>query len=217
MSTPPATSTPRHRFARFLPSGRAWWLIVGAFVAGLVLFALVLSGKRDEFEFYRANDGGSARVEGQVFDPLPAPLPAGEQAASGMDQRLPADDAPRIDQHAPSPAAPAPATAGQPGAEPPTGRSVAADASVPRPVSSPPPSYPQAALRAGASGDVVLRIEVRADGTPGKVEVVTSSRNRALDREAVRAVRRWRFQPAMRDGVAVPASVNQTISFDAPR
>jgi protein TonB len=216
MSTPPATSTPRHRFARFLPSGRAWWLIAGAFVAGLLLFALVLSGKRDEFEFYRAGEG-PARVEGQVFDPLPAPLPAGEDAASGMDQRAAADEAPRIDQHTSPPSVPSPATAGQPGAEPPTGRAVATDASVPRPVSSPPPTYPQAALRAGASGEVVLRIDVRADGMPGKVEIVSGSGNRALDREAVRAVRRWRFQPAMRDGVAVPASVNQTISFDASR
>src|SRR5690606_17279249 len=57
---------------------------------------------------------------------------------------------------------------------------------------------------------------VGVDGKPGDVEVVTSSRNRDLDREAVRTVRRWRFQPAMRDGVPVPAVVRQTINFSAP-
>jgi len=214
MSTPPASATPPGRFARFLPSGRAWWLVAGAFLAGLLLFALVLSNKRDAFEFYRADGDGAAGVEGQVFEPLPAPLPAGEDAASGMDDRPPTRaEAPRIDQHAPSPAgtpSPAPATAAQPG-------TAAADTSVPRPLSSPPPDYPNAALRTGASGNVVLRIEVGANGRPGAIEVVAGSRNRELDRAAVRAVRRWRFQPAMRDGVAVPASVQQTISFDAPR
>lgn len=215
MSTSPASAPPSGRFTRFLPSGRAWWLVAGAFLAGLLLFALVLSNKREAFEFYRADGDGAASVEGQVFEPLPAPLPAGEDAASGMDDRPPARaEAPRIDQHAPSPAdapSPAPATtAAQPGAAP-------TDASVPRPLTMPSPDYPATALRAGAGGNVVLRIEVRADGRPGAIEVVDSSRNRELDRAAVRAVRRWRFQPAMRDGIAVPASVQQTISFDAPR
>lgn len=210
MPTPPASNPPSGRFARFLPSGRAWWLVAGAFLAGLLLFALVLSNRRDAFEFYRADGDGAASVEGQVFEPLPAPLPAGEDAASGMDDRPPARaDAPRIDQHSPSPAGvPSPA---------PASTAALADASVPRPLSTPSPDYPAAALRAGAGGNVVLRIEVGADGRPGSVEVVASSRNRELDRAAVRAVRRWRFQPAMRDGVAVPASVQQTISFDAPR
>lgn len=214
MSTPPASTPPSAGFARFLPSGRAWWLVAAAFLAGLLLFALVLSSKRDAFEFYRADGDGATSVEGQVFEALPAPLPAGEDAASGMDDRPPARaEAPRIDQHAPSPGdtpSPAPATAARPDGTP-------VDASVPRPLSSPPPDYPAAALRAGASGNVVLRIEVGADGRPGAIEVITGSRHRELDRAAVRAVRRWRFQPAMRGGVAVPASVQQTISFDAPR
>ena len=61
-----------------------------------------------------------------------------------------------------------------------------------------------------------LRIEVGADGVPTDVVVVGSSRNRELDRAAVQAVRRWRFQPAMQNGVAVAATVQQTISFEAP-
>src|SRR5690606_26575464 len=121
-STPPASNPPSSRFARFLPSGRAWWLVAGAFLAGLLLFALVLAGKRDAFEFYRADGDGSASVEGQVFEPLPAPLPAGEDAASGMDGRPPArTEAPRIDQHAPSPGdtpSPAPAAAPLPAGTP---------------------------------------------------------------------------------------------------
>lgn len=218
MSTPSVHATLRRRLAGFLPTGRAWWLIGGAFAGGLLLFALVLKGKRDDFNFYRAGDG-PAQIEDQAFDPLPAPLPAGADAASGMDANARVDEAPRIDQHAPPPAVAtqAPAAPGQAdGQAAPPGTSAAVDSSVPRPVSTPAPNYPPSALRAGISGAVVLRMEVGVDGKPGDVEVVTSSRNRDLDREAVRTVRRWRFQPAMRDGVPVPAVVRQTINFSAP-
>ncbi|MDH5833660.1 energy transducer TonB [Luteimonas kalidii] len=218
MSTSPASTSPLRRISRFLPAGRGWWLVFGAILAGLLLFALVLSNKRDEFEFHRAGEPAPG-VPGQVFEPLPAPLPAGESTASGMDDRPPArDEAPRIDQQAQSPVPP-PAQAQAPVApgEGPAASGPLADASVPRPLSAPAPDYPSAALRAGASGDVVLRIEVGADGRPGDVTVIGSSRNRALDRAAMQAVRRWRFEPAVRDGVAIPATVQQVISFDAPR
>ena len=206
------TPAPASRgIARYLPAGRAWWLVAGAVLAGLLLFALVLSGKRDEFEFYRA-DGEPGRVPGQVFDPLPAPLPAGESAASGMETGEPPAEAPRIDQQsAPPQIAPAPSSA-QPGSAP-----VEVATREPRPVRTPAPDYPRAALRANQSGEVLLRIEVRADGRPGEITVLSSSRHRALDQAAIRAVRRWRFEPAMRDGVAVPGAVQQSIRFDPPQ
>ena len=100
MSTPPAPVRASRGIARFLPAARAWWLVGGAVLAGLLLFALVLSSKRDEFEFYRATGEAMPGTPAQVFDPLPAPLPAGESTATGMDTDAPAPaDAPRIDQH----------------------------------------------------------------------------------------------------------------------
>ncbi len=216
MSTTAPQQVPPGRFARLLPRGRAWWIVAGAFAAGLLLFLLVWSGKRDEFEFYRAGDGAE-RVDGQVLEPLPVPLPAGQDPASGKDARPPArtEQAPRIDQHAASPDAPA-ARPGAPNAAAAPAAAATGGASAPRPLSSPAPVYPRGALRNSVSGDVQLRIEVGADGVPTEVEVVGSSRNRELDRAAVQAVRRWRFQPAMRNGVPVAASVQQTISFEAP-
>ncbi len=215
MSTTAPQPAPPGRFARLLPRGRAWWIVAGAFAAGLALFLLVWSGKRDEFEFYRAGDG-TEPVEGQAFEPLPVPLPAGQDAASGMDGRPPsrAEQAPRIDQHATSPDAPA--APGSPVAGTATGAAAAGGTSAPRPLSAPPPAYPRSALRSRVSGNVQLRIEVGADGVPTDVEVVGSSRHRELDRAAVQAVRRWRFQPAMRNGEPVADSVQQTISFEAP-
>ena len=204
--------------AGLLPAGRGWWLVLGAFLAGLLLFVLVLSGKRDEFEFHRAGDGPTGAT-GQVFEPLPAPLPAGDSTASGMDEQPGGDGEVRIDRHAEAPAPP-PGTV-DPSASPPAGTEDAPVATVagpvPRLLSAPAPEYPRSALRAGASGNVVLRIEVRADGRVGEVEVVESSRHRQLDRAAVRAVRRWRFQPAQQDGRPVAADVQQVISFKPPR
>ena len=42
MTAPPASPSPLQRLARFLPAGRGWWLVLGAILAGLLLFALVL-------------------------------------------------------------------------------------------------------------------------------------------------------------------------------
>lgn len=190
--------------------------MAGAFAAGLLLFLLLWLGKRDEFEFYRA-EGTPADAGGQVFEPLPVPLPAGADPASGMDDSEPPPGrTARIDQQAPAPAAPAPSDApavvpGAPGVP-----ASAADASVPRLLRAPPPDYPRDALRAGVSGDVVIRIDVGADGVPVSLEMLRSSRHRSLDRAAMQAVRHWRFQPAMRAGVPVPASVQQTVTFEAP-
>ncbi len=73
-------------------------------------------------------------------------------------------------------------------------------------VKAPAPPYPRAEQRAGVTGTVVLRILVDVDGVPLEVSVETSSGNRNLDREARQHVlKHWRFQPAVRDGVAVQA------------
>ncbi|TWG88199.1 outer membrane transport energization protein TonB [Luteimonas sp. J16] len=217
MSTPSTPRPWRRKIAAYLPAGRGWWLVAGAVLAGLLLFLLMLANRRDQFEFYRAGEG-PAGAPGQVFEPLPAPLPASDSAASGMDGDSDGE-AVRIDRHAGAPEPP-------PGMVDPSTLPAGPDApatpaagttTVPRPVSAPAPDYPRAALRAGRTGQVVLRIDVGADGRPREVSVVESSRHRDLDRAAVRAVQRWRFEPATRDGVAVPATVQQVISFDAQR
>lgn len=73
-------------------------------------------------------------------------------------------------------------------------------------VDATPPPYPREAARIGAQGTVLLKVLVDTDGTPLEVAVQKSSGNRSLDREAREHVlKRWRFQPAMRDGQAVQA------------
>ncbi|AVQ07586.1 TPA: energy transducer TonB [Xanthomonas vasicola pv. zeae] len=81
-------------------------------------------------------------------------------------------------------------------------------------LSSPAPSYPAAALRAGQQGTVLLRVLVGIDGRPAEVSVQTSSGHRVLDLAArSQVLRSWRFQPAMQNGQAVQAYGLVPVSF----
>jgi protein TonB len=68
-----------------------------------------------------------------------------------------------------------------------------------------------AAVRRRWEGSVVVGFEVRPDGTCADVGIVQSSGHAVLDEAAVRAVREWRFKPAVRDGI--PVAARQTIRF----
>ena len=81
-------------------------------------------------------------------------------------------------------------------------------------VHSPSPAYPRRSLRQGEAGEVVVQALVGSDGRPRQVEVARSSSHRALDQAAVRAVRRWRFQPAMRQGEPVAQVVQIPVAFN---
>ena len=63
-------------------------------------------------------------------------------------------------------------------------------------LSNPPPQYPQAARRAGEQGTVMLRVLVKRDGLPERVEVEKSSGSTLLDAAARDTVWGWRFVPA---------------------
>jgi len=78
-----------------------------------------------------------------------------------------------------------------------------------RAVSMPAPRYPPDALRAGQSGSVLVEYTVGTDGTVTAARVVRSNPARVFDREAVNAVRKWRFQP-----VATPVTTRREISFN---
>jgi len=189
------------------PSLRALLLVAAAFAIGLLLFLLLWWRDRDN-GFYRA-ESLPAPGESQPFEPLPAPLPAGE-AASGMgreEERAAAQAPPDLGRPPPPPAAPAP-----PAPPPPV---AAAGGSTPVPIESPAPQYPREALRNGESGTVVLRVHVGPDGRPFQVDLVQSSHSRALDRAANDAVQRWRFRPAMQDGQPVSGVVQVPIAFNA--
>jgi len=79
---------------------------------------------------------------------------------------------------------------------------------------NPKPPYPMLARRLGAQGVVLLRVQVREDGTVAAVELARSSGFALLDDSATRTVREsWRFLPARVDGAPVASWVEVPIRF----
>ncbi|MDQ1092182.1 TonB family protein [Xanthomonas sacchari] len=78
-----------------------------------------------------------------------------------------------------------------------------------------PPTYPEAAVRAGISGKVMLLVELDAHGTPSGVRVLDhGSGSAALDAAAVSAAWKWRFSPATEHGRPVPSRMRIPVAFD---
>jgi protein TonB len=77
-----------------------------------------------------------------------------------------------------------------------------------------PPEYPREALANGITGTVILRVTVSADGEPTKVEVQKSSRDRSLDRAAIEAAQKWKFNPKEENGKRVEGVVLVPVTFN---
>ncbi len=76
-----------------------------------------------------------------------------------------------------------------------------------------PPVYPPEENRRGIQGTTILIVRIDANGGVLDVEVEKSSGNRNLDREAVKAAKRWRFNPESRDGRKVESRVRVPVEF----
>jgi TonB family protein len=72
--------------------------------------------------------------------------------------------------------------------------------------------YTEEARRRGLTGEVVLEIVVRRDGSVGDVKLLQGL-GAGLDDRAIQAVRQWRFAPADRLGVAVDVIVEAGVEF----
>lgn len=65
------------------------------------------------------------------------------------------------------------------------------------------PNYPAKALQRGVEGYVTLRFNIDELGKTRDIEVVDSNPKRYFEREAMLALRNWKYQPKMVDGKAV--------------
>jgi periplasmic protein TonB len=72
--------------------------------------------------------------------------------------------------------------------------------------------YTDEARRRSISGDVILEIIVRRDGSVGDVKVLQGL-GAGLDQRAIEAVRQWRFDPAKRKGAPVDVVVEVAVEF----
>jgi TonB family protein len=73
-------------------------------------------------------------------------------------------------------------------------------------------TYTDEARRRGVTGDVLLEIVVRRDGSVGNVSI-RRGLGAGLDERAVDAVRQWRFAPARRLGTPVDVIVEVAVEF----
>jgi protein TonB len=75
------------------------------------------------------------------------------------------------------------------------------------------PNYPEASRRRGEQGVVRVELLVDPSGRVVDVRVLESSGFGALDAEAVKTVRDWRFRPAQRGGLPVAGSITTAVHF----
>jgi periplasmic protein TonB len=76
-----------------------------------------------------------------------------------------------------------------------------------------PPTYPESSRRRGEEGVVLLNVTVDEQGETGSVVIKQSSGFSRLDQAAVKAVERWKFNPARVGSIAVSSQIEIPIRF----
>jgi len=88
-------------------------------------------------------------------------------------------------------------------------------ASAPNSIRKSSPEYTESARQARIEGVVLLYAEIGTDGRAHHIRVIRAL-GYGLDQKAVETLRRWRFEPALRDGVPVAAPATIEIPFHLP-
>ncbi len=89
---------------------------------------------------------------------------------------------------------------------------VTAEVTPPEKISGPDPRYTEIARKAGVEGVVILRVIINKQGTVESVKLLKKL-GFGLDEEAVRAVKQWKFKPALLNGKPVAVYYNLTVHF----
>jgi TonB family protein len=76
-----------------------------------------------------------------------------------------------------------------------------------------PPVYPRDAARDGKEGSVQVEFTIAPDGTTQDLVVRDANPPQVFDKAAVDSVRRWRFEPIKRNGIAVPQRAVLQVRF----
>ncbi|KRG51856.1 energy transducer TonB [Stenotrophomonas maltophilia] len=196
-----------HRYEQPDDKGLSWPRIVGiAFVIALHLAAFMMLlipavapkavAEKERNVMVTIVDAPPPPVK-NLSPPKPSPVPPPPQApVVDVPEPRPSD----IVTPPSPPAPPAPAT------------SIEASVDISSKAMNP-PRYPPAAFRAGIQGEVILIIDVDASGNVTNVTVEKSSRNRDLDRAAMEAARKWRFNAAESGGKKAAGRVRVPVNF----
>lgn len=141
--------------------------------------------------------------DGERKQPPPASLPATATAAP-----KPANTNAVVS--APPPAAATPIAA----AEVSPAASTTSPLTAPRPIAKVAPEYPAQARSRKIEGFVELEFLVTTNGSAEEIRVVRSEPEGLFDRNAVRALMRWKFKPAERDGKREATRTRTTLNFE---
>lgn len=79
---------------------------------------------------------------------------------------------------------------------------------------NPAPVYPSASRLAHEEGVAILLITISASGDAMQIKLQQSSSYRRLDEAALRAVRNWKFHPAILGGIPVESQVAVPVRFE---
>ncbi|KNY48480.1 energy transducer TonB [Vibrio harveyi] len=71
------------------------------------------------------------------------------------------------------------------------------------PLYSPEPRYPSKALKRKIEGYVMLRFTIDAAGRPKDIEVLDAKPKRMFEKEAIRALKKSKYQPKVENGVSI--------------
>ena len=82
----------------------------------------------------------------------------------------------------------------------------------PRAIIAPDPEYSTQARKEEIAGTVVLSLVVGPDGDPRDITVARSL-GHGLDEQAIAAVKRWKFEPGMKDGKPVAVRLSIEVDF----
>jgi TonB family protein len=82
----------------------------------------------------------------------------------------------------------------------------------PKPVYTPDPEYSEKARKKKINGTVVVAMIVTQEGRVRDVKIAKSL-DAGLDKQALAAVRTWKFEPATKDGKPVAVHLNVDVSF----
>jgi len=86
-------------------------------------------------------------------------------------------------------------------------------ASIPRPTYTPEPEFSEQARHAKYQGTVVLNIVIDKAGKISRIRLERPL-GLGLDEDAMEGVKRWRFNPATRNGQPVAVEMNIEVSFN---
>ncbi len=80
-----------------------------------------------------------------------------------------------------------------------------------KPINRPPARYPSREAARGVEGWVQVSYVVNPDGDVGEVLIEDSSGRKSFEKETLRAMRRWRFEPATMNGEPIEQCHNKVL------